>query len=80
MGESGVRGAGRRWAQRVKYGALALLVVCVLIVVFQNSEQSQFRVLFWKVSAPQALMLLVTFLLGAGAGAVSLWLWQQRRP
>lgn len=56
------------------YSALALIVM-ILIVVLQNTEQVDTQLLFVTISMPRAALLAVTLLVGFAAGilvAVSL--------
>jgi uncharacterized integral membrane protein len=48
-----------------------ILVALVLIFVFQNTKIVEVEFLAWKVSTSRALVLLVTFLIGAVSGLLS---------
>ena len=53
----------------VKLVCWVVPVMVVLIVMFQNTDRIPFVVLFWKPQAPMVIWLVVSFVLGAGAGA-----------
>jgi len=71
MAEAGLKATRSRLGWRVKAAGLTLLIVLVAVVVLQNGEQTEFKVLFWRVTMPLALMLALTLLVGAAAGAVA---------
>ena len=55
--------------------ALLLLSIVVLIVVMQNTEPVQTRVLFATIEMSRALLLAVTFAVGSLAGlGVGVWI------
>ena len=49
---------------------LATLVVLAVIVVLQNTEAVETRVLFVTITMPRALLLLTTLLVGVASGLV----------
>lgn len=49
------------------YTALALILL-VLIVVFQNTEQVETKFLFATITMPRAALLAITLLIGIAAG------------
>lgn len=53
-------------------GAVVLMVVLVILMV-QNRESVTTRLLWVEVEMPQSILLLVTALLGFGAGALFAW-------
>jgi uncharacterized integral membrane protein len=57
----------RRWTTARNLTVAALLVLFV-IFVFQNSESVQIRILFGTLTMSRALLLIVTFALGAVVG------------
>ena len=74
--EKGLRGGGetarpgvRVWLKRTKLVCVAIAVVIVLIVLFQNKERAAFDILFWRLEAPQAVLLLGVFATGVLVGA-----------
>jgi len=49
---------------------IAIIVICILavVIVLQNTELAQARILFWTVSMSRALLLLLALALGFLAG------------
>jgi uncharacterized integral membrane protein len=43
---------------------LTLILIVVLIVLFQNSDYINFRILFWQFSAQKVIFILGTMFLG----------------
>lgn len=63
---------------KLKLFVAVVLVVLVLIVVFQNTEPVETKLLFVTVTMPRAGLLAITFLIGVAAGilvAISLTKW-----
>lgn len=56
---------------RVRIWLLAIVAVLVLIVVLQNTESVETRILFMTVSMPRAVLLFVTLLIGFVLGLVA---------
>jgi len=56
---------------RVKLVALGVLVVLALVLVFQNMQSVETRLLFVTVTMPRALLLLIVFALGFLAGLIA---------
>lgn len=57
---------------------LGLLAATALVLVVQNQEAVQTRVLFWTVEMPRFALLATVYLLGAATGWVVHW--RTRRP
>ena len=53
---------------RWKMTAAALLLIASIIVVFQNTEEAEAKLLFVTVTMPRSILLGATFLGGACAG------------
>ncbi len=70
MSAQGKRRTGAKWKRNVKSVLILVLVVVVLIVIFQNVENDDFQVLFWKATLPKVLFLLIAFAAGALVGAL----------
>lgn len=49
---------------KAKIAALVVLLLLIGVVVFQNTEQVETRILFAKIVMPRAVLLAVTALLG----------------
>ena len=62
-------------ATRLRYGALAIVALLVLIIVAQNTESVQTNLLFFSITLPRAVLLFITFLIGFVLG----WLVHFRR-
>lgn len=57
----------------------AALAVLVVIVVFQNTEAVETRLLFATVTMPRAVLLLTTALLGFAMGILTSLVWMRKR-
>lgn len=62
--------AVRSLYHKVRFYALAGLVVLSLIVILQNLDQVATEVLFWNFRMPQAVLLLATLLAGFAGGVL----------
>lgn len=51
-----------------KHWAVAVLLVIVIIVVFQNTDAVETKLLFATITMPRALLLILTLLIGVIAG------------
>ncbi len=49
---------------KIKIAAAAVVAILAIIVIFQNTEVMETRLLFVTVGMPRALLLIVTLLLG----------------
>ncbi len=61
----------RRLTNRIKIAVAAVVAILVIIVIFQNTEVVETRLLFIKVGMPRALLLIVTLLLGVLLGLMT---------
>ena len=59
--------------QRFRKIAIVILVVLAAVVVLQNTSPVVTRFLFWEISAPRALLLAVTLLVGFVIGLLTAW-------
>ena len=64
---------------RIKIIVAAVLAVMVIIVVLQNTQAVETRILFATISMPRALLLFVTFGIGFITGIVTASHLLQRR-
>jgi putative membrane protein len=65
--------------KQAKLIIIAVLIALTIVVILQNTAEVETRILFVTVTMPRALLLLVTFVIGAVAGmAVAAW-WHRRR-
>ncbi len=55
-------------AHKLKAAAVVLSLVIVAVVIFQNTEQVQTKILFMTIAMPRAVLLFITAALGFGAG------------
>ena len=66
--------------ERTKAIILVILALLGMIIVLQNTETVETRLLFWSISMPRAVLLLGTSLIGFAAGIVaSLFLGKEER-
>jgi uncharacterized integral membrane protein len=54
--------------KKAKLVAIVIVSVVALIVVLQNTEVTQARILFWNLPMSRALLLILTFVLGFAIG------------
>lgn len=59
--------------QRFRKIAIVALIVLAVVVVLQNTAAVNTRFLLWEVSAPRALLLAVTLLIGFVIGLLTAW-------
>lgn len=55
--------------KNVKNVILGVLALLIVIIIFQNMQSVETRILFLSITMPRALLLIVTFLSGLGLGA-----------
>jgi uncharacterized integral membrane protein len=55
-----------------------ILLIIGLIIVLQNTESVETRLLFATVVMPRAVLLFITFLLGVGVGLIVAFVRQRR--
>ena len=58
---------------------IILLVVFAIIVILQNTQAVETRLLFVKVTMPRALLLMVTFLVGLAVGFILSGFWFKKK-
>jgi uncharacterized integral membrane protein len=56
---------------KIKIVVLAILVLLIVIVVFQNTEPVETKILFLKLTMPRAAMLFVTLVIGFALGVLT---------
>jgi uncharacterized integral membrane protein len=67
--------------QRFKLIALLVLVMAAIILVQQNTEPVETRILFLTVTMPRAVLLMLTLMIGFACGIlVALGIGKRRRP
>ncbi len=57
--------------KRVKLIVALVLAVLLIIIIFQNTETVETRILFFKIGMPRFLLLLVAMLIGFAIGLVA---------
>lgn len=55
---------------RAKLITIAVLVTLLVIVIFQNSQDVETRLLWMQITMPRALLLMVMLLVGFGLGVL----------
>ena len=58
---------------------IALLVVLAIIVILQNTQAVETKLLFVTVTMPRALLLMVTFLVGLAVGFILSGFWFKKQ-
>jgi uncharacterized integral membrane protein len=58
---------------RARTIGIAVLVLLAVVVVLQNTAQVETRFLFFSLSAPRAVMLTGTLLIGFALGVLATW-------
>ena len=58
---------------------IILLVVLAIIVIFQNTQAVETKLLFVTVTMPRALLLIVTFLVGLAVGFILSGFWFKKQ-
>jgi len=58
----------------VKIVFIAILVMLVLVIVIQNRESVETRLLFFTLTMPRAALLFVTTAIGFAGGVLTTWL------
>jgi uncharacterized integral membrane protein len=57
--------------KKIKTIAIAVVLLLVLIVILQNTESVETKLLFVKITMPRAFLLMLTFLFGFIAGLLA---------
>lgn len=63
---------------RVRTIVAAILALLALVFVFQNTSSRRVHFLFWSMSLPTWIWLLVIFVVGVVAGSLFPWLRKKR--
>ncbi|MEU6254672.1 lipopolysaccharide assembly protein LapA domain-containing protein [Streptomyces sp. NPDC047043] len=77
--ERGAKAGGRRVAMTPGRVAVLLLAALALIFIFENTGDTEIRLLFWEVTMPLWAALLATALIGSLCGAYFMWAHFMRR-
>lgn len=54
--------------KKIKLAAIVIISIVALVIVLQNTEMTQARILFWNLPMSRALLLILTFVLGFVTG------------
>lgn len=65
--------------QKIKYIVGILLVLFVVVVTFQNTEQVEAKLLWTTISLPMAFLLFGTLAIGIVLGILTTGIWLARR-
>ena len=57
--------------KRVKIAGVVIALLVVVVLILQNTQQVETRVLFATIEMPRAVLLFVTAALGFGAGLLT---------
>ena len=57
--------------KKAKIITIAVILVCALIIILQNTESVETRLLFFTVTMSRALLLIMTFVMGFVAGLIA---------
>ncbi len=55
---------------KIRMIAIAAVCLLILIIIFQNTQTVETRLLFLTVSMPRALLLIITFVAGFASGTL----------
>ena len=55
---------------KAKIISIAVAVILIVIVVLQNTESIETRILFANITMPRASLLFLTFIIGVGVGFI----------
>ena len=56
--------------ERIKLVAIAVLALLGVIIILQNTEQVETKLLFWSITMPRAILLMGTTLIGFALGVL----------
>ena len=57
--------------KKIKYISAGIIVILMGIVIFQNFEEQEVMILFAEIKMPLAILLVLTFIVGAVAGWIA---------
>ena len=57
--------------KKVKYISAGIVIILMGIVIFQNFEEQEVMILFAEIKMPLAILLVLTFIVGAVAGWIA---------
>lgn len=65
--------------KKLKIAAVIIALILVGVVLLQNTESIETRILFMSITMPRALLIASAFLLGSAVGAVIAYLLGKKR-
>ena len=65
---------------KVKIAGVLLILILATVVILQNTESVETKILFMELKMPLAMLFLLCFLLGAGVGFFLAFLRPWRKP
>lgn len=67
------------WKKRIKFGAAIGVALLAILIVLQNTESVETRILTFSLILPRALLLFFTLVTGFVLGLGTAWLWNNKR-
>ena len=64
---------------QIKIAGILLLIIAIVIVVLQNTEIVQLKILFITLTMPRAVLLISTSLFGFVIGVLFSFLWKRKK-
>jgi len=64
--------------ERFKLISIGVLVVLGIIIILQNTQQVETKILFMAITMPRAILLMVTTLIGFALGVLVSFLFQRK--
>lgn len=65
--------------ERFKLVSIAVLIVLGIIIILQNTQPVETRILFMTITMPRAILLLVTTLIGFALGVLVSFFFQRKK-
>jgi len=65
--------------ERFKLISIGVLVVLGVIIILQNTQQVETRILFMTITMPRAILLMVTTLIGFALGVLVSFFFQRKK-
>ena len=66
--------------KKAKFIIVLIIFLLTLILILQNTEAVETKLLFMTITMPRALLLLVTFLVGFTAGLITMSVLMSKSP
>ena len=65
--------------ERFKLVSIALLIMLCIIIILQNTQPVETRILFMTITMPRAILLMVTTLIGFALGVLVSFFFQRKK-